>query len=319
MKFFVTGGAGFIGSHMVDRLLREKHDVLVYDNFSTGRELFIAHHKGDAHFRTVTADILDTKKLQKAMKGHDVVFHFQANADVRRGIESTQKDFDQNIVGTYNVLESMRVHGITKILFASSATVYGEPSQFPTPEEYPLIQTSMYGASKASAEHMIEAYSEYYGIQSWIFRFVSFIGERYTHGVICDFMKKLQKDPTHLEILGDGTQKKSYLYVADGIDAMMTAFARAKGTKNIFNIGHKDYIDVVTVADLIGKTLNFKQVKYSYTGGKRGWIGDSPFVHLDVRKLEGLGWHPRVTIPEGIVRTVEYLKEHPELFVQRKD
>lgn len=304
---------------MVDRLLREKHDVLVYDNFSTGKELFIAHHKGNPHFRILTADVLDTKKLQKAMKGYDVVFHFQANADVRHGIESTRKDFDQNIVCTYNVLEAMRMHGITKILFASSATVYGEPTQFPTPEEYPLIQTSMYGASKASAEHMIEAYCEYYGIRSWIFRFVSFIGERYTHGVVFDFMKKLQNDPKHLEILGDGTQKKSYLSVGDGIDAMMVAFTQAKGKKNIFNIGHHNYLDVVTVADIVCKTLGLEKVKYSYTGGKRGWIGDSPFVHLDVHKLQGLGWKPQVTIPDGIVKTVRYLQEHDELFIQRKD
>ena len=252
------------------------------------------------------------------MQSCDIVFHFQANADVRGGINNTSIDVNQNILATHNVLEGIRINNIKKIAFASSATVYGEPDLYPTPENVPLIQTSIYGASKASAESLIQAYCEYFGIKSWIFRFVSFIGQRYTHGVIFDFMKKLKQNPEELEILGDGKQKKSYLNVQDGVNAIIHAIEKSNDKTNIFNLGNKEYMNVVDLANIICDQLQLKNVKYRFTGGARGWLGDSPFVHLDISKISKLGWKPKHSIEESIIDTVKYLKEHDELFEIRK-
>ena len=317
-KAFVTGGSGFIGSNLVNRLLKEGYHVTVYDNFSTGQKDFLKQNADNPAMRVVVGDLLDKEKLTKEMNGHDIVFHLAANADVRRGIKDTSKDFEQNILCTYNVLEAVRKNNLKKIVFTSSAVVYGEPDAFPTPENYPLIQTSMYGASKASCESMIQAYCEYYDITCWIFRFVSFIGESYTHGVIFDFVKKLRKNPKELEILGDGKQKKSYLDVQDGVEAIILAVSKAKDRKNIFNIGNLEYVGVIKVADIICDELKLKDVTYRYTGGSRGWVGDSPFVHLDIRKIMNLGWNPKTSIEEGIRNTVRYLQAHPELFDARE-
>ncbi|MFA6889314.1 MAG: NAD-dependent epimerase/dehydratase family protein [Candidatus Woesearchaeota archaeon] len=312
MKAFVTGGAGFIGSHIVDRLLQEGNEVTVYDNFCTGKKLFIKHNINNPRFKLIEADVLNTITLNNAMKGHDFVFHLQANADVRGGITKTKVDLEQNTIATWNVLDAMRINNIKKIAFSSSATVYGEPKQFPTPENYPLIQTSLYGASKLAGEAMIEAYCEYYDIQCFIFRFVSWIGERYTHGVIFDFIKKLQHNPTELEVLGDGNQKKSYMYVGDGVEGIFFAIKNFKEQKNIFNLGHTEFINVLKVADIICEEMNLKHITYKCTGGVRGWKGDSPLVHLDITKLQSLGWQPKTSIEEGIRKTVRYLLEHPE-------
>ena len=313
MKVFVTGGAGFIGSHIVDRLIKDGHEVTVYDNFCTGKELFIKHHLTNPRFKLVKGDTLNLDKLKEEIKQHDFVFHLQANADVRGGIEKTRIDLEQNTIATLNVLEAMRVSNIKKIAFASSATVYGEPATFPTPENNELMQTSLYGASKLAGEAMIQAYCEYYEMQCFIFRFVSWIGERYTHGVIFDFMKKLQKNNKELEVLGDGNQKKSYLYVGDGVDGIFFAINNFKEQKNIFNLGHTEFMNVLRVADIICEELELKNVQYKCTGGARGWKGDSPLVHLDITKLQKLGWSPKTSIEEGIRRTVRYLKEHPEV------
>ncbi len=317
MKAFVTGGAGFIGSNLCDKLLSLGNDVVVYDNFSTGQQMFIEHNLNNPRYQLIKADVLDMKKLNKAMKGCDFVFHFQANADVRGGINNTRIDLEQNIIGTYNVLESARLNSIKRLAFASSATVYGEPGIFPTPENIPLVQTSLYGASKISAESLIQAYCEYYDMKSWIFRFVSFIGLRYTHGVIFDFMKKLKTNPGELEILGDGKQQKSYLHVHDGVNAIMLAIEKANEKVNIFNLGNKEYMNVIDLADIICKTLELKGVHYKFTGGERGWIGDSPFVQLDVNKISSLGWKPVFPIHDAIVDTVNYLSRHPGLFESR--
>jgi UDP-glucose 4-epimerase len=318
MKAFVSGGAGFIASHIVDKLIEENHEVTIYDNFSTGHETFIKHHLVNPKVNLVKADVLDLDKLKQSMKNADFVFHFQANADVRGGIVNNFVDIEQNTICTYNILEAMRVNNVKNIAFSSSATVYGEPELFPTPENYPLIQTSTYGASKVSGESLIEAFTEYYNFKCWIFRFVSFIGERYTHGVIFDFMKKLFNNPDELEILGDGNQKKSYLHVNDGVDAIFYAIRNAKEIKNIFNLGHNDYINVVKVADIIAEEMNLQKVKYRFTGGERGWKGDSPFVLLDTAKIKKLGWLPKISIEEGIKRTVKYLISNKTLFNFRK-
>ncbi|MEM3370819.1 MAG: NAD-dependent epimerase/dehydratase family protein [Candidatus Woesearchaeota archaeon] len=313
MKYFVTGGAGFIGSHIVDKLLSKRAQVVVYDNFRTGNIEFIKENIKNPNFKLIRGDILNLNTLTKAMKGSDFIFHLAANADVKGGINNTKVDLDINTIGTWNVLEAMRINGIKKIAFSSSAAVYGEPKVFPTPENAELIQTSLYGASKLAGEAMIEAYCNYYNMQAWIFRFTSWIGERYTHGVIFDFVKKLKKNQKELQILGDGSQKKSFLYIKDGVEGIFKGIESFKEKVNILNVGHEEYLTVNKVADIVISEMGLKKVKRRYTGGKRGWPGDSPFVHLDISKLRKAGWKPEVSIEEGIRRTVRYLTEHQDL------
>jgi UDP-glucose 4-epimerase len=312
-RAFVTGGAGFIGSHMVDRLAQTASNITIYDNFSTGQEQFISHHAENPKIRVVRADVLDSERLKNEMVGCDCVFHFQANADVRGGTMRTRIDLDQNTIATWNVLEAMRINEIKHIVFASSATVYGEPDIFPTPETYAPIQTSLYGASKLACEAMIQAYAEYFGIRCYIFRFVSWIGERYSHGVIFDFVKKLKNNSQMLEVLGDGKQRKSYLDVIDGVEGIFYVLEHSNEPKNVFNLGHDAFMNVLDLADIVVDQLNLKRVRYVTTGGERGWLGDSPFVHLDTTKLKALGWRPHVSIERGIRNTVRYLQAHPQL------
>jgi UDP-glucose 4-epimerase len=318
MKVFITGGAGFIGSNLADKFLSEGHRVTVCDNFSTGHSKFVEHNLSNPLYVLVRADVSDAEVLKKNIQGSDLVCHLQANADVRGGMTNTRIDLEQNVICTHRVLEACRENGVKKIIFASSATVYGEPLVFPTPENTQLIQTSLYGASKSSAESMIQAYCECFGMQSWIFRFVSFLGKRYTHGVIFDFIKKLLNDPTRLQILGDGGQKKSYLDVEDGIRAIQTALIKADEKVNIFNLGNKEYMNVVDLANIICQEMNLKNVQYEFTGGTRGWVGDSPFVHLDTTRITSLGWAPDYSIEESIRRTVHYLLENKDLLSARR-
>lgn len=317
MKAFITGGAGFIGSNLADALLYNGHEVVVYDNFVTGQKMFVEHNLDNKKYTLIEADVLDKEKLVDSMKGCDMVFHLQANADVRGGIQNTLIDVEQNIIGTHNVLEGVRINEIEKIAFASSATIYGEPEQIPTPENIAPDQTSIYGASKYSAEALIQAYSEYFNIKNYIFRFVSFMGPRYTHGVIFDFMKKLLQNSASLEILGDGSQRKSYLHVSDGIRAILTAIEKADNKTNIFNLGNREWINVVDLADIVISTMGIQNVEYSFTGGKRGWKGDTPFVHLDIERISKLGWEPKYTVEETIIDTVRYLLKNKELLKYR--
>lgn len=311
MKIFVTGGAGFIGSHLVDRLLQDGHELIVFDNLSTGQERFLEGASQNKHFRMIRGDLLDTARLKQAISGCEFVFHFAANADVRFGLEHPSKDLEQNTIATFNVLEAMRVNGIRKIAFASTGSIYGEPEKFPTPEtdSFP-VQTSLYGASKLAGEGLIEAYGEGFDFQSYIFRFVSILGERYTHGHIFDFVKSLRSNPLKLRVLGDGHQKKSYLYVNDCIEAMLLAVDKAKDKVNIFNLGTDEYCEVNHSIDIITKYLGL-QPELEYTGGVRGWVGDSPFIFLDCQKIRKIGWRPRLSIPEGIMKTLDYLKSNP--------
>ena len=313
MKAFVTGGAGFIGSNLADLLLLRGYEVVVYDNFSTGQKQFVEHNLEKENYELVEADVLDYERMASAMKGADIIFHFQANADVRGGMNNTQIDVEQNIIGTHNVLEGMRINNIKKIVFSSSATIYGEPEKIPTPEDISPVQTSIYGASKYSAEALIQAYCEYFDMQNWIFRFVSFMGPRYTHGVVFDFMKKLRDNPSELYILGDGTQRKSYLHVKDGIEAILLAVQRANAKTNIYNLGNREYINVTNLADLVCETLGLKNVKFTYAGGIRGWKGDTPFVNLDIQRISKLGWNPKYSVKDTIVDTVKYLSDNPEI------
>ena len=307
MRTLVTGGAGFIGSHLVDELVRRDNQVIVYDNLSTGFKRHLETLLSNNRITLVEGELLDEERLNAAMKGADTVFHLAANADVRGGKSNTRVDLEQNIIGTHLVLEAMRINGASRIVFTSSATVYGEPDVFPTPESYAPIQTSIYGASKLAAEAMIQAYGEYFGIKSFSFRFVSWIGERYSHGVVFDFIKKLQKNPSELEILGDGNQKKSYLHVEDGVKAIFMAMDNMPDLKNVVNLGHSDYLNVVDLADIVVQEMGLKKVDYRFTGGVRGWLGDSPFVHLDISKIRSAGFEPQVSIEDGIRRTVRYL------------
>lgn len=310
-KVFVTGGAGFIGSHLVDALLARGAAVVVYDNFCTGRIEFVP--QASPKLRVIRGDTLDLPTLKAAGEGCDFVFHFQANADVRGGRDNPRVDLEQNTIATWNVLEMARLHGVKGFAFASSAAVYGEPDVFPTPENHASPQTSLYGASKLAGEAMIEAYCEYYNMRSFSYRFVSWIGERYTHGIVFDVLKKLQRDPKCLPLFGDGTQKKSYLYVKDGVAGVMRGIEKSTAQKNVFNLGHDYFITVVEVVKIILDELGMNEVKLEFAGGKRGWLGDSPLVHLDTTKIKSLGWAPETSIEEGIRRTVRFLKQNPQL------
>jgi UDP-glucose 4-epimerase len=318
MNCFVTGGAGFIGSHLVDRLLADGHAVTAYDNFSTGQRRFLEAARECGPFHLVTGDILDPSGLTDAMRGADIVFHFAANADVRGGLDHPRKDLEQNTIGTFNVLEAMRAVGTRQIAFASTGAVYGEPTVFPTPEDAPLpVQTSLYGASKLAGEGLLQAYCAGFGFRGHIFRFVSLVGERYSHGHVFDFVKSLRRDPTTLRILGNGKQRKSYLYVGDCADGVLLAVAKSEGAVNVYNLGNDSYCEVNDSVRWICEELGVSP-RPEYTGGERGWIGDSPFVSLDCARIRALGWRPAVSIRDGIVRTVRYLNANPWVLEQRQ-
>ena len=317
MKYFITGGAGFIGSNLVDRLLEEGHSVVAYDNFSTGFEEFLVSAKKFERFTLIKNDNLNPDILIKAMAGCDFVFHLAANADVRFGTEHPKKDLEQNTIATFNVLEAMRHTGINKIAFSSTGSIYGEADIFPTPEHAPFpVQTSLYGASKLACEGLIEAYCEGFNFQSWIFRFVSILGEKYTHGHVFDFYKKLLDNPDELYVLGNGHQKKSYLYIQDCIDAMLFAIDKSQEKINIFNLGTNEYCEV---NDSIGWITEHLQLKpgFKYSGGVRGWIGDSPFIFLDCSKINNLGWIPKFSIKESVIKTLKYLQKNQWVLKRR--
>jgi UDP-glucose 4-epimerase len=317
LRYFVTGCAGFIGSALTERLLFDGHVVVGYDNFSTGQESFLRAASASGGFRLVRGDVLDHATLSEAMTGSDFVFHLAANADVRFGIENPRRDLEQNTVATHNVLEAMRKNGIAKIAFSSSGSVYGATLAIPTPEDAPFpIQSSLYGASKSAGEGLITAYCDGFGFQSHIFRFVSILGERYTHGHVFDFYKQLKADPGILRVLGDGRQRKSYLYVHDCIDAMLLAIQRSEARINILNLGTDSYCAVNDSIKWICERLGVNP-KIEYGGGERGWIGDNPFIFLDTTKIRALGWKPQLTIQQGIVRTVEYLMANPHVLDTR--
>ena len=317
MKYFVTGGAGFIGSNLVDRLLQLGHEVVAYDNLSTGCRRFLQAAEQSPRFRLVEGDTQDTAALGAAMRGAEVVFHLAANADVRFGTDHPRRDLEQNTIATYNVLEAMRANGIRRIAFSSTGSVYGEPEVFPTPETAPFpVQTSLYAASKLACEGLLAAYSAGFGFQVYIFRFVSILGERYSHGHVFDFYKQLLARPDALRVLGDGHQRKSYLYVQDCLDAILLALDQAQAPVNLFNLGTDEFCEVNNSIGWICGHLQLKP-QLNYTGGTRGWIGDSPFIFLDCRKMRALGWQPKLRIQDGIVRTVDYLRANPWLLETR--
>jgi UDP-glucose 4-epimerase len=322
-KVFITGAAGFIGSSLTDRLLADGKTVVGWDNFSTGQEKFLEGALKSPLFTLVRGDNLDILLLSKAMAGCDFVFHLAANADVRFGTDNPRKDFEQNTTAAFNVLESMRANGIKRIAFSSTGSTYGEATVIPTPEDAPFpIQTSLYAASKVAGESMIAAYAEGFGFEAYIFRFVSILGERYTHGHIFDFYRQLTEHPGWLKVLGDGSQRKSYLYIQDCIDAILhvTRLGTARDAKHriqIYNLGTPEYVQVNHSIGFICGALGLKP-ELRYTGGDRGWIGDNPFIFLDTKKIQATGWKPKLTIEQSIVKTLRWLEANRWIYELRK-
>lgn len=292
---------------MVDRLINAGHEVIGCDNFSTGQRRFLESALAHSRFTLHECDLLDPESLKKAMRGTDLVVHFAANADVRFGTEHPRKDLDQNTIATWNVLEAMRECDCKRIVFSSTGSIYGEPEIFPTPERCPFpLQTSLYGASKLAAEGLIQAYCEGFGIQGYIFRFVSILGERYSHGHVFDFYRQLSEHPDLLHVLGNGHQKKSYLYVHDCIDAILLTLEKASGKVNIFNLGTDEYCEVNDSIRWICDYLGLNP-KITYSGGERGWVGDSPFILLDCSRIRALGWRPCLSIREAVLATIKFV------------
>ncbi|HZU82238.1 MAG TPA: NAD-dependent epimerase/dehydratase family protein [Polyangiaceae bacterium] len=309
----VTGGAGFIGSHLVDRLLADGARVTVIDDFSTGFREYVPSRE---HLRVVEADLLDEAPLREATRGVDFVFHLAANADIKDNLKAPRRCIEQNVTVTQNVLEAMRAAGVREVAFASTGSVYGDAAVLPTPEDAPFpVQTSLYATSKVAAEGLLTSYALGFGLRTWIFRFVSLLGPRYTHGHVVDFWRKLRRDPTRLEVLGDGHQKKSYLHVGDCIAAMLTAVNAGREPINVYNLGHTDWLEVNESIGIITRFLGVAP-RLVYTGGDRGWVGDSPKILLDTTRIRSLGWAPTRTIEESIIETLRFLRDSP--FIERR-
>jgi UDP-glucose 4-epimerase len=301
LKCFITGGAGFIGSHLAERLLQDGCRVVVYDNLISGKLAFLEGHLQNPNFKLVKGDLLDFEHLFESIEGCDFVFHLAANPDIRRSTAETRVDIEQGILATYNLLEAMRRQRIHKIAYTSSSTVYGEARVIPTPEDYgPLLPISLYGASKLAAEALISAYCGSFDFQAWIFRFANIIGSRSTHGIIYDFLNKLKANPEELEILGDGRQSKSYLLVEECVDAMLYAIAHSDGQVNLFNLGAEDSTEVSEIARIVTEELGLEDVRFRYTGGRRGWRGDVPRFLLSIEKIKRIGWAPEHTSSEAV-------------------
>jgi UDP-glucose 4-epimerase len=309
VKVFITGGSGFIGSNLVDVLLEAAHHVTVYDNMSTGREPFLKRARSTDGFSLVRGDLLDEDLLGRSMIGHDAVVHLAANADVRFGWNHPRVDFEQNTYATQNVLEAMRTNGIERILFSSTGSVYGETAIVPTPEDAPFPnQTSLYGASKFAAEGLIAAYAEAGVVSATIFRFVSILGPRYTHGHVIDFVAQLLKHPGHLDVLGDGSQRKSYLHVSDCVAAVVNRLVEHPQCETL-NLGVDGYCEIHESARWIADRMEL-QPAVRFGGGDRGWVGDNPFIYLDTTKMRAAGWEPRVSIRDAVTDTVDWILQN---------
>lgn len=310
----ITGGAGFIGSTLADRLRADGVEVSIVDDFRTGRREFVTDLLQDPHVTMHEGDVLDGVLLRRAFEGCDWIFHLQANADVRRGLERPRQDLEQNTIATATVLEAMRATNVSRIAFSSSGSVYGEPEVFPTPEDAPFpLQTSLYGASKLAGEGMIGAYAHGFGFAGLAFRFVSILGERYTHGHVYDFYCALKRDPSRLRVLGNGRQEKSYLYVQDCVAAILTATAaheHRQGELGVYNLGSDETVVVDDSIAVICEEMGVEPA-LEYSGGTRGWAGDSPLIQLDCGRIRSLGWAPTLTIHESIKRTLDWLNANP--------
>ena len=300
-RMFITGGAGFIGSHLVDRLIDDGHLVTVYDNLSSGTEENIKHHLGQDNFNFIKADLFDLQQLKNSMAGHDTIWHLAANPEAREGINRTDLDLRIGTIATYNVLEAMRVNSIKEIVFSSSGTVFGETPPLPITEDYgPLLPISLYGASKLACEGMISAFCHIFGLRAWIFRFANIVGTRATHGVIYDFISKLNNNPRELEILGDGTQEKPYLLVDDCLNGILKVMRNSHSQCDIYNIAGTTTTTVTTIAEILIEEMGLKDTKFKYNGGSRGWPGDVPRCYISVDKTAKLGWQASHTSTEAV-------------------
>ncbi|HLV21845.1 MAG TPA: NAD-dependent epimerase/dehydratase family protein [Polyangiaceae bacterium] len=305
-RFFVVGGAGFIGSHLVDQLV-ERGPVTVFDDLSSGKRSFIEPHLASGACELVTGDARSLDELCAAMAHHNVVVHLAANPEARWGLENTRLDLEQGTIATWNVLEAMRRTGATKLVFASSGTVYGDTDRYCSEADLGNLPVSLYGASKLAGESMVAAFTECFGLRAWIYRFGNVIGPRGTHGAALDFLKKLKLSPSELEVLGDGHQSKPYVYVTDCVDGILFGFDRATDRLNVFNIAPSDYTTVRRIAELCIAASPHKQARLRFTGGDRGWPGDVPQSRLDSSKLDALGWHTSRSSDEAVAEAVAAL------------
>ena len=311
MRALVTGGAGFIGSHLIDRLVARGDSVVVLDNLSSGHASFIQNHIDAGQVTLVEGDICHPADVNKAMDMDiDCVFHLAANPDIRLGTRITDTDLKQGTVATYNILEAMRVAGVKKIAFASSSVVYGEDAPLPTPEDHgPCMPISLYGASKQAGEGLISSWVGTFGLQAWIFRFANIIGARGTHGVIFDFIHKLKNDPSRLEVLGNGLQEKSYMEVGDCADAILHVMNQTDEPLNLYNLGSHDTASVRRIAEIVVEVTGCHGASIEYTGGDRGWAGDIPRARLGIEKMLKAGFDVKMNSEEAIRYTAECLLE----------
>lgn len=310
MRALVTGGAGFIGSHLIDRLVSRGDTVVVIDNLSSGNLDFIQNHIDSGKVSLVKGDITNYQDVLSAMNGVECVFHLAANPDIRLGTKITDTDLKQGTIATYNIVEAMRVEGVNKIAFASSSVVYGEDAPMPTPEDYgPCLPISLYGASKQAGEGLISSWVGTFGFQAWIFRFANIIGTRGTHGVIFDFIHKLKADPSRLEVLGNGLQEKSYMEVGDCVDGILHVMANSNESVNLFNLGSHDTASVRRIAEIVVEETGCAGASIEYTGGDRGWAGDIPRAMLAIDKMLEIGFDVNYNSEQAIRHTARALIE----------
>jgi UDP-glucose 4-epimerase len=305
MKCLVTGGAGFIGSHLVDRLMDNGHYVTVFDNMSVGKVEFLSRHIQNDKFKLIQGDLLNLDLIKKIFSGHDIIFHLAANPEARLGIKNTDLDLKQETIVTYNVLEAMRKNNIQKIIFSSSGTIYGETPFIPIPENYgPAFPISLYGAGKLASEGLISAFCGTFGMQAWIYRFANIVGPRATHGVIYDFICKLKRNSSDLEILGDGKQSKPYLYVVECVEGILFGLENASEKINVYNLGCTSTTNVNTIAQILIEEMELTCVNFKYSGGSRGWPGDVPQFRCDTRKATALGWKAKYSSNEAVRKAI---------------